>query len=97
MGIFSKRFNREGAIAGMICGLGCTTAYIVWFKFISPESNTPDHWFLGISPEGFGTIGMLINFIVALTVSALTPPPPAEVQQLVESIRIPANDDSDHG
>jgi cation/acetate symporter len=90
MGIFSKRFNREGAIAGMICGLGCTTAYIIWFKFISPETNTPAHWFMGISPEGIGTIGMLINFAVGLTVSYLTPPPPAHVQKLVESIRVPA-------
>ena len=96
MGIFSKRFNREGAIAGMVTGLACTTAYIIWFKFVSPETNTAEHWFLGISPEGFGTVGMLINFMVALVVSALTPPPPAEVQALVESIRVPA-EDGPHG
>ena len=92
MGIFSKRFNREGAVAGMICGLGATAAYIIWFKFLSPGTNTPEHWFLGISPEGIGTIGMLINFAVGLTVSALTSPPPEHVQELVESIRIPAAD-----
>ena len=89
MGIFSKRFNREGAIAGMTCGLVFTTAYIVWFKFISPETNTADNWFLGISPEGIGSIGMLINFAVGLTVSSMTPPPPQKVQELVEYIRVP--------
>jgi len=89
MGIFSKRFNREGAIAGMTCGLLFTTAYIIWFKFISPETNNADHWFLGISPEGIGIIGMLLNFIAGIGVSMATPPPPDDVKKLVESIRIP--------
>jgi len=94
MGIFSKRFNREGAIAGMACGLVFTTAYIVWFKFISPDTNTADNWLFGISPEGIGSIGMLINFAIGLAVSYMTPPPPKEVQELVEYIRIPGGSET---
>ncbi len=89
LGIFSKRMNKYGAIAGMIVGLSFTAAYIVYFKFIRPDLNDASHWLLGISPEGIGAIGMLINFATALTLSAFTPPPPAEVQQLVENIRVP--------
>ncbi len=89
LGIFSKRLNRAGAIAGMICGMSFTTAYILYFKFISPEANTAEHWLWGISPEGIGGVGMLINFGVALVVSAFTSPPPLAVQNLVEEIRIP--------
>ena len=89
MGIFSKRMNKEGAISGMIVGITFTAAYIIFFKFISPELNTPDHWLWGISPEGIGTVGMVLNFIVSLSVSALTAPPPDEVQALVDDIRIP--------
>jgi cation/acetate symporter len=62
LGIFSKRMNREGAIAGMISGITFTAAYIVYFKFINPAANTAAHWWLGISPEGIGAVGMLINF-----------------------------------
>ena len=91
LGIFSKRMNRAGAIAGMICGMSFTTAYILYFKFISPAANTAEHWLWGISPEGIGGVGMLINFGVALVVSSFTSPPPAEVQDLVEKIRIPRN------
>ena len=89
LGIFSKRMNKEGAISGMICGLLFTSAYIVYFKFVNPGANIPENWFLGISPEGIGTVGMLVNLAVALGVSRWTPAPPPEVQQLVEDIRIP--------
>ncbi|KAB7624362.1 sodium:solute symporter family protein [Alkalilimnicola sp. S0819] len=89
MGIFYKRMNREGAIAGMVVGLAFTFSYIVFFKFISPELNTAEHWWFGVSPEGIGTLGMIFNFVVALLVSRLTAPPPEEIQQLVEDIRVP--------
>lgn len=89
LGIFSKRMNREGAIAGMVTGIVLTAGYIVFFSFVRPDLNGPEHWFMGISPEGFGLVGMLVNSAVALTVSAVTPPPPPEIQELVETIRIP--------
>lgn len=89
MGIFSKRMNKQGAIAGMLTGLTFTAAYIVYFKFINPAANSADHWWLGISPEGIGTLGMIFNFVVALTISRFTAPPPQDVQNMVESIRIP--------
>jgi cation/acetate symporter len=89
LGIFSKRMNQAGAIAGMITGMGFTTAYIIYFKFVHPEVNTAAHWLWGISPEGIGGIGMLINFGVSLTISSLTSPPPKDVQDLVEEIRMP--------
>jgi cation/acetate symporter len=89
MGIFYKRMNKEGAVAGMVAGLAFTLSYIVYFKFISPESNTPENWWFGISPEGIGTLGMLINFIISIVISRFTPAPPADVQEMVENIRIP--------
>lgn len=89
MGIFSTRMNKEGAISGMISGLVFTLAYITYFKFIAPESNSMEHWLFGISPEGIGTIGMVINFVVCYVVSKLTPPPPADVQEMIQDIRIP--------
>ncbi len=89
LGIFSKRMNKYGAVAGMVVGIVFTAAYIVFFKFTHPELNTPEHWLLGISPEGIGTVGMLLNFGVALAISAVTPPPPPPIQALVEEIRIP--------
>lgn len=94
MGIFSKRVNKEGAIAGMISGIGFTLGYIVYFQFLT---ESKDYWF-GISPEGIGFVGMFINFGVAFMVSYLTPPPPKEVQDMVENIRIPkgAGQASDH-
>ena len=73
----------------MIVGITFTAAYIIYFKFINPDLNTSDNWLWGISPEGIGTVGMVLNFIVSITVSALTPPPPDEVQALVEDIRMP--------
>ncbi len=95
MGIFMKRMNKEGAIAGMVVGLGTTMAYIVYFKFMG---GTKDEMFMGISPEGFGTVGMILNFVVAFVVSSMTPPPPAEIQAIVEDIRIPrgAGEAHDH-
>ncbi|MCB9081631.1 MAG: cation acetate symporter [Lewinellaceae bacterium] len=86
MGIFSKRMNMQGAVSGMLVGLLFTGAYIIYFKY---GAGDPEEYLFGISPEGIGTLGMLINFAVALTVSYLTPPPPTAVQELVESIRIP--------
>jgi cation/acetate symporter len=89
MGIFSKRMNKEGAIAGMISGLLFTMGYILYFKFINPQANIPANWWWGISPEGIGTLGMLVNFMVAYLVSKFTPAPPIHIQELVEDIRIP--------
>ena len=89
LGIFSKRMNRAGAISGMLSGILFTAAYIVWFKFLHPELSTPEHWWLGISPEGIGALGMALNFAVATVVSRMTAPPSAAVQALVEEIRVP--------
>ncbi len=89
MGIFQKRMNREGAITGMVVGLLFTAAYIIWFKFIHPEQNNPAHWWFGISPEGIGSLGMVINLVIAQVISRFTPPPPQDVQDIVEHIRIP--------
>jgi cation/acetate symporter len=85
LGIFDKRTNSYGAIAGMLSGLIFTIFYIVGVKFAGMEP-----WFFGVSPEGIGTLGMLINLVVTLVVSRLTPPPPAEIQLLVENLRTPA-------
>lgn len=89
MGIFFKRMNKEGAIAGMAAGIIFTAAYIIYFTFINPELNNVDHWWFGISPEGIGTLGMILNFVVALTVMKFTKKSPQEIQDLVEDIRIP--------
>lgn len=89
MGIFYKRMNKEGAVSGMIVGLAFTFSYIVYFKFVSPELNTADNWWFGISPEGIGTLGMIFNFVVAFAVSRVTAPPPDHIQHLVEDIRVP--------
>ena len=89
LGIFSKRLNREGAIAGMLCGITLTAAYIVYFKFVNPAANVAENWWFGISPEGIGALGMTVNFAVASLVSRFTPPPPPKAQRLVERIRLP--------
>ena len=89
MGIFWKRMNNIGAISGMIVGITFTAGYIIFFKFIRPDLNVPAHWFFGISPEGIGTLGMVLNLLVSIPVSLLTTPPPAEVQELVDNIRSP--------
>lgn len=90
MGVFSKRMNKEGAISGMVAGLAFTFSYIVYFKFVSPELNTADHWLFGISPEGIGFIGALLNFAVSALVARATAPPPTEVQDLIDDIRLPS-------
>lgn len=89
MGIFSKRVNKEGAIAGMVVGLLFTASYIIYFKFISPDLNNAAHWWWGISPEGIGTLGMLINIIVTYTISRITPAPPQSVKDIIDDIRKP--------
>jgi cation/acetate symporter len=89
LGIFSKRMNREGAVLGMISGITLTAGYIVYFKFINPAANTAEYWWFGISPEGIGTLGMLLNLAVAVTVSRFTPPPPERIVRMVDMIRVP--------
>ncbi len=95
MGIFVKRINTAGAVAGMLAGLISTVVYIFWFKgwfFIPGTAMAPNNaanWFLGISPEAFGAVGAMVNFSVAYAVSSITPPPPEHIQHLVEDIRVP--------
>ena len=89
MGIFTKWMNREGAIAGMVAGLAFTFLYIAWFKLWNPQADNAENWLLGISSEGIGVIGMLVNFAVAILVAKLTAPVPADVRALVARIRIP--------
>jgi len=96
LGIFFKRMNKQGAIAGMVTGLLFTYGYIEFFKGLFLKwagapwgENVAQNWFLGISPEGIGVIGMLLNFAVALTVSHFTAPPPESIQHMVEHIRVP--------
>ena len=90
LGIFDKRMNREGAIAGMLAGLVFSLAYIAYFKFVSPETNSAEYWLFGISPEGIGTVGAVLNFTLALVISRCTGPVPEEVTKLVDNIRIPS-------
>ncbi len=95
MGIFSRRVTREGAIAGMVAGIGVTLFYVFQHKgimFIPGTAflgDTPENWFFGIEPNAFGIIGALLNFVVAIVVSRLSAPPPESVQQLVDNIRTP--------
>ena len=89
LGIFYKRLNKEGAIAGMITGLIFTASYIIYFKFINPDINNTESWFMGVSPEGVGALGMILNFAVALTISSFTKEPPEEVLDFVDEIRQP--------
>ncbi len=89
MGIFNKRMNKEGAITGMICGLLFTAGYVAYFRAFYPELDNAEHWLFGISTKGIGTVGMILNFVVAFTISRFTPPPPDDVQELVENMRIP--------
>ena len=96
LGIFDKRMNKEGAITGMIIGLTLMVLYMMIFKFgifyggKEAVAGLKSSWFLGISPEGFGTIAMLVNFVVSLVVSRMTTPPPEHIQHIVEDIRIPS-------
>ena len=101
LGIFSKRVSKEAAIAGMLTGLLFTYGYIEYFKGLflkwagSPwGENSPEHWLLGISPEGIGTVGMLLNLVVLILVSRFTAAPPNDVQALVENIRVPRGTDA---
>ncbi|PDH42710.1 MAG: cation acetate symporter [Rhodothermaeota bacterium MED-G19] len=92
LGIFSKRVNREGAISGMIVGILLMLFYMMkyklgWLGEIPPKSE----WWFGISPEGFGSIAMLCNFIVSISVSYFTSPPPKNISILVDNIRVPEN------
>ncbi len=92
MGIFSKKVNREGAVAGMLVGLVFTMGYIMSYKGIFIPvliENVPENWLFGISPEGIGVVGMMLNFIVAFSVSKVTAEPPEHIQRLVEDIRVP--------
>ena len=84
LGVFDSRTNKEGAISGMIVGLAFTTYYIIGVKFFAMNP-----WFFGVSAEGIGTVGMILNVIVTIIVSRLTPPPPPEIQALVENLRSP--------
>jgi cation/acetate symporter len=104
MGIFNKNMDDKGAIVGMLTGLLSTLLYIFWFKgwFFIPgtamAANTPENWFMGISPEAFGAVGAMLNFTAAYIVSKITPPPPEHIQHLVEDIRVPkgAGQATDH-
>ncbi|MBK8621667.1 MAG: cation acetate symporter [Saprospiraceae bacterium] len=102
MGIFSKRMNMQGAVAGMVVGICLMIFYMLKFKFgifdggKDAVDGLKDAWWFGISPEGFGTVAMLANFAVALVVSYMTPPPPQSVQEIVENIRIPRGSGEAH-
>tara|TARA_Y100000996_G_scaffold269115_1_gene211839 strand:- start:768 stop:2435 length:1668 start_codon:yes stop_codon:yes gene_type:complete len=89
LGIFDKKMNKEGALSGMIIGIVFTTIYIFYFKPQLGGPGLPENYLFGISPEGIGTIGMIINFIVSLIVSRITRPTPNKIKDLVESIRYP--------
>jgi len=90
LGIFTKKMNKEGAISGMIVGVMAMLFYMLKFKFNWFGGGTKEDWWLGISPEGFGTVAMIINFIVSIVISKFTPDPPKEVQEIVANIRIPS-------
>jgi cation/acetate symporter len=89
MGIFWKRATKEAAMLGMLSGIAFTATYIIYFKFVNPGINDASHWLWGISPEGIGTIGMLVNFAVMYVVSKFTKEPPQKVQDMVQNLRYP--------
>ena len=89
MGIFSKKINKQGAVAGMVVGILMMLFYMTKFKFGWFGGGTELDWWFGISPEGFGTLAMLVNFIVSITVSKFTPEPDKDIQELVKNIRKP--------
>tara|TARA_Y100000310_G_C20675777_1_gene812950 strand:- start:1596 stop:3080 length:1485 start_codon:yes stop_codon:yes gene_type:complete len=89
LGIFDKRMNKQGAISGMIVGITLMLFYMIKYKLGGFGGGTPDDWWFGISPEGFGTIAMLVNVVVSVVVSRMTPETPEDVQEMVESIRYP--------
>lgn len=90
MGIFSKKMNKQGAISGMVIGMLLMLFYMTKFKFDFFGGGTKEDWWFGISPEGFGTVAMIVNFTIAIVVSKFTPNPPQKVQEIVENIRIPS-------
>ncbi len=90
LGIFYKKMNKEGAIAGMVVGIVSMLFYMLKFKFDMFGGGTQDDWWFGISPEGFGTVAMILNFAVSIFVMQFTPDPPQNVQEIVEDIRIPS-------
>ncbi len=92
MGIFSKRMNKEGAVAGMVFGILLMLFYMTKFKFGWFGGGTEKDWWFGISPEGFGSFAMMVNFLVSITISNFTPEPDTEIQKLVENIRNPDED-----
>ncbi|MCB9041455.1 MAG: cation acetate symporter [Lewinellaceae bacterium] len=102
LGVFDKRMNREGAIAGMVVGITLMLWYMLKYKFGTFDggkdavAGLKDGWWFGISPEGFGTVAMTVNLIIAFVVSRLTPAPPQEVQDIVEDIRVPRGAGSAH-
>ena len=89
LGIFNKRMNKEGAVSGMLAGFLFTAGYIIYFKTLNPTLDNADEWLFGISPEGIGTLGTIVNMLVAYTVSKFSPEPPDEVQTIVANIRLP--------
>ncbi len=89
MGIFNKKMNKEGAVTGMIVGIIFTAGYIWWYKWGNPAANNAAGWWMGISPEGIGTVGAILNFVTAYLVSKFTQEPAAEIQELVGSLRYP--------
>ncbi|MGB4910804.1 MAG: sodium:solute symporter family protein [Candidatus Dechloromonas phosphoritropha] len=89
MGIFNKKMNKEGAISGMVVGIVVTAGYIYYYKYGNPAANNAAGWWMGISPEGFGTVGAALNFVVAYVVSKFTPAPAEDIQELVGSLRYP--------
>ena len=89
LGIFDIRMNRQGAVAGMLIGLTFTLAYIIYFVFIAPEQNNAAYWLLGISPQGIGMVGAILNLLLAFTISRLTEDVPESVKTLVNEIRVP--------
>ena len=89
LGIFTKRINDVGAITGMTIGLLATSIYILYFKFLNPNLNTQENWFFGISPEGFGIVGAVINFLTAILISMITKAPERNIHKLVDNIRLP--------
>lgn len=89
LGIFDKRMNREGAISGMVVGILLMLFYMIKYKLGGFGGGTPEDWWFGISPEGFGTVAMAVNLVIAIVVSRMTSEPPEEVQEIVEEIRYP--------
>ena len=90
LGIFTKKMNKEGAVTGMIVGILVMLFYMLKFKFDWFGGGTKEDWWFGISPEGFGTVAMILNFIISIVISKFTPTPPKEIQEIVVNIRIPS-------